>query len=272
MGIFDSINRGWNLTKASYEVLKLDKELLLFPIISTIVMVVLAGGVFLGIAIPAAASGSQTLFYLALLAAYIMGTFVVIFFNAAIIACAKIRFSGGNPTLADGINASMRHIGSIFVWAIIAGTVGLVIRMLERDSRSWMARIVIGFVGAAWAVATFFVIPAIVLEGKGPIEAMKGSIDTVRRTWGEMAVGRFSTWVIFTVLGLVGLVVMFVLLGPAGAAFGPIGPLVVIGIFIFYMVLVSATYAAINGILTAALYEYAKSGRAPTGFDQNMLS
>lgn len=271
MGIFDSINRGWNLTKASYEVLKLDKELLLFPVISTIVMVILAGGIFLGIAIPALDTGSEALFYVALFAAYVVGTFVVIFFNAAIIACAKIRFGGGNPTLADGINASMKHIGAIFLWALIAGTVGLIIRALERDNRSFLGRIVISLVGAAWAVATFFVIPAIVLEGKGPLAAMRASIDTVRRTWGEMAVGRFSTWIIFTVLGLIGVVALFLFLLPASAGLGPSGFVLVVGIFVVYMVLVAAAYAAINGILTAALYEFAKSGRAPAGFDARML-
>lgn len=156
--------------------------------------------------------------------------------------------------------------------------------MLERDSRSWITRIVIGFVGAAWAVATFFVIPAIVLEGKGPVEAMKSSIEVVRRTWGEMAVSRFGTWVIFSILGLIGVIMLFAVILPASAALGPsgfiigaslfvpYGFIIGVGIFVFYMVLVSASYAAINGILTAALYEYAKSGRAPTGFDANMLS
>ena len=44
---------------------------------------------------------------------------------------------------------------------------------------------ILGFLGGiAWAIATFFVVPVIVAEGLGPIEALKRSANTIKQVWG----------------------------------------------------------------------------------------
>src|SRR5690606_1356559 len=67
----------------------------------------------------------------ALLGFMLLGiSFVVIFFNAALIAAAIERLRGGDPTVASGLRAVVPHIHNIFGWAVISASVGLVLRAL----------------------------------------------------------------------------------------------------------------------------------------------
>ena len=112
--MFRRASNGWQLARQSWHVLKLDKELLLFPFISGIAcMLVMAS-----FAVPLWASGyvelvmdgnenginqqNQIIGYVVLFAYYFVNYFVIIFFNSALIACAIIRFKGGADVRVDG--------------------------------------------------------------------------------------------------------------------------------------------------------------------------
>ncbi len=97
-----------------------------------------------------------------------VSTFIAIFFNVALAACAARSLRGEDTKVGEGLSAAMRRIGPILGWTLVAGTVGLILRILE-DRFPIAGRIAVWIAGAAWAVATFFVIPVIALEGTGPV-------------------------------------------------------------------------------------------------------
>src|ERR1041385_4400853 len=113
--MFAKIGYTWRLMGASWEVLKQDKEILLFPLFSGICCLL----VFASFALPmwvtgswhpprgAAAADQQVIYYGVLFLFYLCNYFVITFFNTAIIACAVMRLSGGNPTVADGDRKSV---------------------------------------------------------------------------------------------------------------------------------------------------------------------
>ncbi len=96
------ISRSWSLVTASWSVLRSDKELLLFPIVSTILTIIVVG-IF---AIPVLGSNAfdrwtngegWNLFDLVLLFLfYVVTSTVVIFCNAALVGAANIRLNGGD--------------------------------------------------------------------------------------------------------------------------------------------------------------------------------
>jgi hypothetical protein len=258
--IVERIRRSWGLVKSSWGVLRADKELLLYPVASGIVTVIAMALLFV---VWLVSGGLDRLddesfgivdLVIAFIFYFIVST-VVVFFNSALVAAADIRLDGGDPTLSDGFRIAFSHIGAILGWAAIAATVGLVLQALRE--RGGAAGAIVSLIGTmAWSVITFLVVPILVIEGVGPIEAIKRSASLLRTTWGEQIVGNFSIGLVvflafLAALGLGGLAV-FVLfsvatvLGVLAAAFLVAG-LIILGLI----------GSALSGIFNVALYRYA---------------
>ena len=274
--MFARISYTWALMRASWDVLKRDKTLLLFPLLSGIccllVLVSFAVPIFLtGAWHPPGREAGQTytvVYYGVLFLFYLANFFVITFFNTAIISCAMLRLVGGEPTLADGFREAAARLPQIAGWALLSATVGLILRIIE-DRSKWIGRLVAGLLGMAWTVTSFMVVPIIVAERKGPFAALKGSTDVLRKTWGEQLVGSFSFGTIFGLLSLpaVGLVVL--------VAFSGNLALLVLAVLaaVVYFTALSLVQSALQSIFQAAMYLYAyNNGLAPKGFDAQLLS
>ncbi|MCJ7562514.1 MAG: DUF6159 family protein [Thermoplasmata archaeon] len=261
------ISRGWKLTKLSLKVIKKDKEILLLPLISGLVTILLLasfiGGVFISIGFDAVAEGGGTILFLAgLVMFYLMSYFVSIFFNAAIIGCATMRLEGGDPTVKDGLRIAMDNIGRIFLWAVIAATVGVIIRSLQQRV-GFIGKLIMGALGITWTLVTYFVVPVLIYEKVGPWAAMKRSASMIRKSWGETVVGTLGLGIIFLLLALPGM--LFIIIGAAVGGFtGAVAGLV---IAIVYWLILAMIQAAAQSVLVAALYKYANTGEIPSGFE-----
>ena len=274
--MFARISYTWALMRASWDVLKKDKTLLLFPLLSGIccLMVLLSFAVpmfITGAWHPPARGASQvdvTVYYGILFLFYLANFFVITFFNTAIISCAMLRMAGGNPTVGDGFREAAARLPQIAGWALLSATVGLILRIIE-DRSKWVGRIVAGLLGMAWTVTSFMVVPIIVAERKGPFSALKGSTEVLRKTWGEQLVGSFSFGMVFGVLSLpsVAMIVLAISLGNA------VMILLSIGVAVGYLIVLSLVQSALQSIFQAAVYLYAyNNGIAPEGFDPDLLA
>ncbi len=260
------IGTGWALTKTSLRVLRQDKELLVFPLISGITLFLLlgafVGGMFFAVGFDAAFGGSATwLTVILVVLYYIVSFFIGFFFNAAIIGAATIRLNGGNPTLADGFRIARENVGRIFLWAVFAATVAMVLRAIQQRL-GFVGKIIIGIVGIAWSLATYFVVPVLIFEKLGPWAAVKRSAHIFKSTWGETLVGGFSMGAIFVLLGFAGIlapILGFLLGGFVGLAVGAV-------VLIVYWVILALVASAASSILIAALYRFATTGQVAEGF------
>ncbi len=260
------IGTGWQLTKTSLRVLRKDKELLLFPLISGLALVgILAlfiGGMFVTVGFGAAFGGDATwIFGVLMVLYYFLSFFIGIFFNAAIVGAATIRLNGGNPTLGDGLRIAWENVGRIFLWAVFAATVAMILRAIQQRL-GFIGKIIIGLVGVAWSLATFFVVPVLVYEKLGPWAAVKRSAHLFKATWGETLVGGFSMGAIFVLLGLAGILVPILgfLVG------GVVGLIVGVVVVVVYWVGLALVASAASSILMAALYRYATTGKVAEEF------
>ena len=268
MGKFD---RTWQLMSASWSVLRKDREILIFPVLSGIASVL----VLASFAIPLfmigdlkkiSGSAADAEPWIALFLFYFSNYLVIIFFNTAIVACATIRMSGGDPTVSDGLQAAGSRLSAIVGWAAVSATVGMILRMIENRS-SFIGRIVAGFLGMAWSITSYLVIPVLVNENKGPIEAYQESVRLLKKTWGEELIGNFSFGLVFFVLSLPAIILVF-----AGVLMGNgVLTLIFIVLALLYGVLLSVIQSALQGIFQAALYQYAQKGTVAPVFNQNLL-
>lgn len=263
--MFDKFSRSWDLVKASASVLRSDKELMLFPVISGLAtLVVLATFLVPMFALRIFADGIGLGGAVFGFLFYFVQYSVMIFFNCALIGAAMIRLEGGDPTLADGFNAARARISAILGYAAIAATVGVFLQgMKSKDN--FLVRLLGSALGAAWTLATFLVVPVLVSRNLGPIDALKESVSLLKRTWGENAVGQVGIGAAF---GLITAVVAIVGFGLAAlAAQASMALAIAIGVVAVIAVLAVGIYqAALSGIYSAALYRYAVSHEAPDAF------
>jgi len=261
----------WELMRASWEILKKDREILLFPVISGIALILVTASfvvplVRFGILHRGAVEGWNAVSLVIVFLFYFISYFVIIFFNCAIIACAAMRMNGGDPTVSDGLNAASSFIFEIAGWALVSATVGLILRTIAERSKL-LGGIIASLLGMAWSVTSFLVIPVLVNEGKGPVEAFRRSVQLLKKTWGEELIGTFSFGLAFSVLGLPAVVLYFL------GVFSGEGALALVFMVLaaLYLITLSVVQSALQGIFQAALYQYARSGEAPAGFEKDLL-
>ncbi|MFW6190013.1 MAG: DUF6159 family protein [Planctomycetota bacterium] len=271
--MFDKFSYTLSLMGASWEVLKRDKELLLFPLMSAIACGIVSASFFIGmwgghfLSPPGAEAQAQSkvLYYGLLFLFYFANYFVIIFFNAGIVACAVKRMRGGDPTVADGLGAAFGRLHAIFGWALVSATVSTILRMIE-DRSTAVAGIIAAILGVAWSVATFLVVPILVVERKGPVAAARQSARMLKHTWGEQIIGGFGFGLVFIVLAIPG--VVLVIMGAVGS--GPAVAFAVLGVV--YLLLLALVQSALHVIFQSAVYLYAAGESTPGAFGDNLLS
>jgi hypothetical protein len=268
------IARGWRLAKDSWAVLRSDRSLALFPVVGFIgAAVSLAILLAPGLGLAAAADAWWPLVPFGLLAFY-AATFATIYAGVALAAATAQVMDSGTVTVADGLRAARARRGLIARWALVAATVGLILNALQAALESGNAltrligSIVISLVGAAWSVATFFVIPLLAFEDVGPKAALERSIGLVKERWGEGVVGTASIGGVVFLVGMLpaGLVIALGIAvgGPAGVAIAVVGAATLLA--------AAVVGNALSSIFRVALYRYAVADTTATGFEATDLA
>lgn len=263
----ETLSRGWQLAKMSLGVVKKDKEILVFPLLSLIFTGIVSASFIGGIFFMGSLYAFKTPVGIAALGAmYIIDYFVIVYFNVAVIGCAMIRFEGEDPTVSDGFRTSNQNLGSIVKWAIVAGTVGIILRLIKSRAKLVGKIAIIG--GFAWSIATFFAVPVLIYEDKSLVESIKQSAHLLKNTWGETISGGLGLGLIFLLLGLLGTVPLIL-----GIIIGGISDLI-FGLIIaipYWLILICVGSAA-DSTLHAALYRYAVTGKTASGFSKEFLT
>src|SRR5262249_19196702 len=217
--MLSTFGRRWEMLQQSCAVLRRQKTLVLLPILSGLLcLVVAATFVAPFLAFPDltkqllnAAEQANDQDQWQTRALWLGGTFllyfanylVIVYFNTALASCAIVHFKGGDVTLGDGLSAATRRLPQIAAWALLAATVGMVLRVIE-DKSDKIGQFVVGLLGLAWTAATYLVVPVLAVEGVGPFTAVKRSVQLLRHAWGEGVVGNFGLGVIGFLLMLPG--------------------------------------------------------------------
>ena len=113
--MFDWFTSGFTMVGASWAVLKDDPKLAVVPVFSGIALIgvsaVPAGlGAAVGVELNLSDNTMQSLAFVAFFVWYFLCTFVIVFCNAALIACALQRFEGKTPTVGSGFTAASKRL------------------------------------------------------------------------------------------------------------------------------------------------------------------
>lgn len=199
--------------------------------------------------------------------------------TGGLVAAADTELSGGDSSVGHGIARSIARLLPLIGWALMVTLVNVIVGFVRGNSSnaaaSALRNIAAAGVLAMWSLITFFVVPFIMLDGKGPIAAVKASFALFKARWGLQIYGGVR------IGGMVGLItilpgILLVILGFI-AAFngatallaGGIG-LIVIGILLFMAgALILST---MRGIFSVVLFRFAKDGQVTGGFSEPELA
>lgn len=266
------ISRGWALAKRSFAVLKADRSLVVFPVVSGVATL----GAALVIFGPAAAIYSSSgdaevvLIVAGVIAAYAL-TFIAVFFNTALAAAAAQSLAGRDTSFSDGFDAARGRLPTIFQWSLVQATVGLLLSAIENYvGDSLPGRILTGLVNFAWSAATFFVIPVIALEGLKPKQAFHRSVSVLKERWGEGVVGSVSISGVVLLIALLP-VLAFGAGGVALVSSAPAAGVPLIAVAAVILVVAIIVAGTLNAIFRVALYRFATQGSVPGAFEAGQL-
>src|SRR3989344_2912780 len=269
--MFERIKTGWQLTKASMRIVSQDKEMILYPIFATSIILALAALFFFG----AIASGfltslaspslMQGTFYFFIALFLITAYAISIFFEGAIITSTLQRCEGRNPTIKTGLGAPLKKVHHLLLWAVITTIVTVIVQIIRNlgKGKSRGAEVASN-IGAStletgWRLLSFFVIPVILFEDKSVFPALARSKELFVKTWGENITSQLTVSALFALLAFIGII-------PLIGAFliGNKILLLVIGILCaLWIIAIIILATTINGILVALLYAYATGRKIP---------
>jgi hypothetical protein len=271
------IKSGLELSKQSWSALGRNRQLIVFPIISGIGMIIVTVLFFIPEAFafrpileaddPSAAQWIVA--FVVLFLYYLVASFVITFSNTALVGATLKAIDGEPATVGDGFSVAMSRLGKIIIYSLISATVGVIARSITQSGRqsdniivSILAAILGSLIQGAWSLLVFFAIPVMVVEDIGVRDSLKRSFELFKQTWGEGFVGSTA---IGGISCLVSLAVILIGGGIAAAGiFVPSLALIIVGlvVLILGLVVVSLLNGAVNGIFQASMYHYATTGDA----------
>ncbi len=276
----DKFQRSWDITKLTFKILKNDKVMLLFPLLSSLFSILFIVALIVPFVILSTFGVTQqngVASIIALFVLYFGLAFLATFFNVCVVYYTKKVFRNEEVTFKSTISFAFSNLKLIIYWAIVSATVSVLIRILENITRrmggigQMISRILLASVAMGWAIATVFVIPSIVYNKKTPFDAIKESVETLRKTWGESIIRYAGLNIIQFIVTLIGVVILggITILSFILNLYVGIVMLIITIIFVVVNVLV---FQVANDIFNTALFEYAQNGIVPSGYNQKALS
>ncbi|MGC8581319.1 MAG: DUF6159 family protein [Thermoplasmata archaeon] len=270
----------WDVTKTSFKVIREDESLLLFPVMSSLA--------FIGILIlfsffsyeilinkivinGTSASGAIILIWIP---AYFLFWLVGTYFSASLMGAAMLKLNGKQATVLDGIKLANSKITKILLWAIVAATVGIIIRLVTYVLSNKIGGAFGAFIGdvvgisleTVWAISSYFIIPVILFEDMSIWDSLDRSESLFMENFGTT----FISNLIMAAIGAIG-VISSIIIGIYGfyllyfkniIFYGFL--LMGIGMILGSIVLIIVTTA--DTVLVAALYRYATTQKITDGF------
>ncbi|MDP1769390.1 MAG: DUF6159 family protein [Nitrospirota bacterium] len=270
------IARTQAIMSAAWQILWEDKTLLLLPIASSASLMLLTAsfavpailGALTGASMTDGRQEMESWSYVGMFLFYVVAYGVAIFFNAALAICVLRKLEGKQATILDGLREALSCFPQILGWALVSATIGVVLKTIERRS-GFVGNLVARMLGLVWTVATFLVVPVLVAERKGPLDAIQTSVQLLRRTWGEDLLAGLGFGLLYYFWAIPG--VFALIIGAGMIATQPMFAIAIMVLAILYFPLLGLVLSTMSTIFDVVLYLYASTGTITPGFDRELL-
>jgi len=272
------LRASWLLFKESWRFFRSDSEMIWIPLVFCAMNLVLLAFIFgvsvlvwLSLGMAGESEVPGYVWYIGMFTVYAAAAFSVALSQAAVVHTVATRARGGDATLSESLRAAFSFSGTLFVWALITSTVGIILHYLAERSQL-LGKIVAWVLGTAWSVLTYFVVTAVVLEKQTAFPAIKRSGAVFRSTWGETFVSNISLGLVFMLAHAIA-IVLFIGAIVLGVLSGwTVSYIVAFVLLIIWFSVAAVVYEVLHAVLKTLLYMYATEQSLPANFDQELLS
>jgi hypothetical protein len=198
-------------------------------------------------------------------------TFITYFFTVALSAHVLALFKGQATTFAMNIAVARQKIPAIATYALIATTVGFILRLIE-ERFQLLGKIISYFLGALWSLLTTFTLPVIADTDKGGIDSVKESFRLFKNTWGQTITSRVVLSGIALLLYLLIIIPITIALVFVCLPLGVLGLFIPLTFFVITMIAFIMLVTMATNVLNVSLYYYARYGAIPPAFDPALLA
>jgi len=272
------IRHGGKLIHQSFGVIRQHKKLFIFPMLATLLSVLLFAAVITFLirhsgALELAQQDRlhRTLWayliaFLFLVPTIIIMNQIILYFNSALTHCTQQYFKGKKPSLCAGIRMANHRFFQFLLWNAFASSVGIIIVLFQNQLQklAFYAKI---FQGLRWIQAVYFITPVIVLDKTGPINAIKRSADLMRKTWGTSLRANFGFMVLLFIARLLAFAPLITGIVIGGKTNLIIGSSITVGLSL----IISMIHSAARIILCSALHLYSSEELIAPGFKEELI-
>jgi hypothetical protein len=265
------ISKGFRTLGTSWDLLKRRPVLLVLPAISAAAVTIAAYAIFVPVlyldhdllpgklAVVAAGAAVALPF-----------TLITTFCNVGFVTMVQAHFAGEEPSVRDGLLEARRRLRTIVLWSLLATLVGGVLRSVEEipGVGALAGKIVALVGGVAWSLATYFIVPVIVVEETGVRQGIRRSATVFRKRWGETLTGGITLGAAFGILMIPGCFLLgggLIALETGGSA---VTGMILIAIAVLWVAPMLAVSSALTEMFQLVLYREATGGALPAGFNR----
>lgn len=259
------LTNAWHLFRSAWHVIRQDRELLLLSVMALgahIVILAAFSGAALLLGIPLEGTSVfrlDTSIFMFVAGCAIAGNFM--FFEGALIAGAYYRMAWGDPTLRSSLSDAWHRLPSLLGWTIINVSIGGILRAIQR--RVPCPAALLTWIGAAaWSVATYLTVPAIIIDNLPAGRAVRRSAHLLKSTWGENVIAHTAFGLLAAAVIIPAMFLPMLLNGMFGAGGGLLGFILMTGVTIGAVLMLFV----LNAYYKTALYLYAADEQVADGF------
>ena len=205
-----------------------------FTILSVIILFLLQSGL-----------GSGNLFYIFAFVIFLGNYFISYFFTGITAFLVYDYFKDGDATMSEAWAATKKNILTIFYLAIISAVVNVILGILRGRTRrdrgvgGGLSGMIIGFIEKAWTVATYFMIPAIVIEDRDLKSAFERASSIIKNNLLPIGVGEIAVGIVTAFLSAFGIAIAILIGISLLSVTGPLLAILVAGILIVIIIALS---------------------------------
>ncbi len=148
--------------------------------------------------------------------------------------------------MSEAWAAVKKNAATLFYLSIISAIVRIVtgaLRGRRGERGGGLAGMILGFIERVWTVATYFIIPAIVIEDRELKDAVARATDMIQKHLLPIGVGEIAVGFVTGLLTLIGfiaaIVIGFLIFGAMGSAAGAIIAILIVAVIIVLVIALS---------------------------------
>ncbi|MCX9024881.1 MAG: DUF6159 family protein [Candidatus Methanoperedens sp.] len=247
--MFENIFKGFSFIKESFSLITKDADIIkpsfysiilgtFFTIFSVIILFFLQSSLNLGIT-----------FYILAFLVLLVDYYISYFFTGMTAFLVYDFFKDGDATMSEAWAATKKNALTLFYLSIISAIIYIITSAFRRQSRErrgvggGIGGMILGFVESVWTVATYFIIPAVVIEDRDIKGAVVRATDIIKKNLLPIGVGEIAVELVTGLISVIGFIVAigvgFLIMSSIGSSAGVIAAILVAAVLIILIVALS---------------------------------